>query len=241
MPPEERAEWARTRRLRWSPPRARGSVRRRLGLRGLRTSGSLNRRRRGPHRALDRARERVGRVARRHRRQPDSLCSQAPGSNRGRGALAHRPSRGSDDVLHRRSSAIARSSGEQTTDEDPRDTYGRQREKVRIHGAPPPAISRDESLYSDSRVYTNSGNRGSPTTLPPRRCPGTWWAPPPSKRVGRALPVRRVRFPSTSATAHVARTELAVTPPRGRAPPCHSRGGAASTSRAPRSGGCAHA
>jgi len=35
--------------------------------------------------------------------------------------------------------------------------------------------------------------------------------------------------------------ELAVTPPRGRAPPCHSRGGAASTSRAPRSDGCAHA
>src|SRR6187431_2663421 len=33
-----------------------------------------------------------------------------------------------------------------------------------------------------------------------RRCPGTWWAPPPSKRLGRAIPVRRVRFPSTSAT-----------------------------------------
>ena len=31
------------------------------------------------------------------------------------------------------------------------------------------------------------------------RCPSTWWAPPPSKRVGRAIPVRRVRFPSTSA------------------------------------------
>jgi hypothetical protein len=31
------------------------------------------------------------------------------------------------------------------------------------------------------------------------RCPGTWWAPPPSKRLGRAIPVRRVRFPSTSA------------------------------------------
>ena len=33
----------------------------------------------------------------------------------------------------------------------------------------------------------------------PGRCPGTWWAPPPSKRSGRAIPVRRVRFPSTSA------------------------------------------
>jgi hypothetical protein len=33
-----------------------------------------------------------------------------------------------------------------------------------------------------------------------RRCPGTWWAPPPSTRLGRAIPVRRVRFPSTSAT-----------------------------------------
>ena len=32
-----------------------------------------------------------------------------------------------------------------------------------------------------------------------RRCPGTWWAPPPSKRLGQAIPVRRVRFPSTSA------------------------------------------
>ena len=31
------------------------------------------------------------------------------------------------------------------------------------------------------------------------RCPGTWWAPPPSKRSGRANLVRRVRFPSTSA------------------------------------------
>ena len=33
-----------------------------------------------------------------------------------------------------------------------------------------------------------------------RRCLSAWWAPPPSKRVGRAIPVRRVRFPSTSAT-----------------------------------------
>ena len=33
----------------------------------------------------------------------------------------------------------------------------------------------------------------------PRRCPSTWWAPPPSKRVGRVILVRRVRFPSTSA------------------------------------------
>lgn len=32
------------------------------------------------------------------------------------------------------------------------------------------------------------------------RCLGTWWAPPPSKRLGRAILVRRVRFPSTSAT-----------------------------------------
>jgi len=31
------------------------------------------------------------------------------------------------------------------------------------------------------------------------RCPGTWWAPPPSKRLGRVNLVRRVRFPSTSA------------------------------------------
>ena len=34
----------------------------------------------------------------------------------------------------------------------------------------------------------------------PRRCQLTWWQPPPSKRVARAIPVRRVRFPSTSAT-----------------------------------------
>ena len=32
-----------------------------------------------------------------------------------------------------------------------------------------------------------------------RRCSGTWWASPPSKRVGRGILVRRVRFPSTSA------------------------------------------
>src|SRR5204862_6390439 len=32
-----------------------------------------------------------------------------------------------------------------------------------------------------------------------RRCPGTWWAPPPSKRVRLAIPAWRVRFPSTSA------------------------------------------
>ena len=36
-----------------------------------------------------------------------------------------------------------------------------------------------------------------------RRCLGTWWAPPPSKRLGRAIPVRRVRFPSTSAKIDV--------------------------------------
>src|SRR3954463_12744449 len=33
-----------------------------------------------------------------------------------------------------------------------------------------------------------------------RRCLGTWWAPPPSKRPRRETPVWRVRFPSTSAT-----------------------------------------
>ena len=32
-----------------------------------------------------------------------------------------------------------------------------------------------------------------------RRCLGTWWAPPPSKRLGWAIPIRRVRFPSISA------------------------------------------
>jgi len=32
-----------------------------------------------------------------------------------------------------------------------------------------------------------------------RRCLGTWWAPPPSKRPRREIPVWRVRFPSTSA------------------------------------------
>ena len=32
-----------------------------------------------------------------------------------------------------------------------------------------------------------------------RRCQGTWWAPPPSKRLSQAIPARRVRFPSTSA------------------------------------------
>ena len=42
------------------------------------------------------------------------------------------------------------------------------------------------------------------------RCLGTWWAPPPSKRVGRAIPVRRVRFPSTSAN----RTDHRARPPR---------------------------
>ncbi len=34
-----------------------------------------------------------------------------------------------------------------------------------------------------------------------RRCPSTWWTPPPSKRLERVNPVRRVRFPSTSANA----------------------------------------
>ena len=38
-----------------------------------------------------------------------------------------------------------------------------------------------------------------------RRCPSAWWAPPPSKRAGRAIPVRRVRFPSTSANRGVGR------------------------------------
>ena len=35
--------------------------------------------------------------------------------------------------------------------------------------------------------------------MPGRRCPGTWWAPPPSKRVRLAIPAWRGRFPSTSA------------------------------------------
>src|SRR5438309_4713445 len=35
--------------------------------------------------------------------------------------------------------------------------------------------------------------------FPLRRCPGTWWAPPPSKRVSGVIPHWRVRFPSTSA------------------------------------------
>ena len=43
-----------------------------------------------------------------------------------------------------------------------------------------------------------------------RRCPSTWWAPPPSKRLARAIPVRRVRFPSTSAI------RTGVGPPRQR-------------------------
>jgi len=34
-----------------------------------------------------------------------------------------------------------------------------------------------------------------------RRSLGTWWAPPPSKRLKRAIPAWRVRFPSSSATA----------------------------------------
>jgi hypothetical protein len=34
-----------------------------------------------------------------------------------------------------------------------------------------------------------------------RRCPGTWWSPPPSKRLVAAPLRRRVRFPSTSATS----------------------------------------
>jgi len=34
-----------------------------------------------------------------------------------------------------------------------------------------------------------------------RRCPSAWWTPPPSKRLERVIPVRRVRFPSTSANA----------------------------------------
>lgn len=34
---------------------------------------------------------------------------------------------------------------------------------------------------------------------PAWRCLGTWWAPPPSKRLGWAIPIRRVRFPSISA------------------------------------------
>ena len=44
---------------------------------------------------------------------------------------------------------------------------------------------------------TSSGARPAHRTT--GRCLGTWWAPPPSKRSGRATPVRRVRFPSTSA------------------------------------------
>jgi hypothetical protein len=45
------------------------------------------------------------------------------------------------------------------------------------------------------------------------RCLSTWWAPPPSKRVGRAIPVRRVRFPSTSASRSTGTGLPAAGPP----------------------------
>ena len=102
------------------------------------------------------------------------------------------------------------------------------------------------------------------------RCLSTWWAPPPSKRVGRAIPVRRVRFPSTSAsrgTGADRRTGALQSDPfrtvgpergyrsagpgvrsRARRPrrpaghgrPCHCSDGGASTWHGPLSGGCAH-
>jgi len=47
----------------------------------------------------------------------------------------------------------------------------------------------------------HGGERSESGYLVTRRCPGIWWTPPPSKRLGRAILVRRVRFPSTSANS----------------------------------------
>ena len=63
---------------------------------------------------------------------------------------------------------------------------------------------RDPPVVPDVRRARRRRGRRRPHVVldrrSPGRCPGTWWAPPPSKRLGRAIPVRRVRFPSTSAT-----------------------------------------
>jgi len=58
-------------------------------------------------------------------------------------------------------------------------------------------FSSDTIFRSDSRfLLFNVPSREADWR---RRCPSAWWAPPPSKRVGWVIPVRRVRFPSTSA------------------------------------------
>ena len=50
-------------------------------------------------------------------------------------------------------------------------------------------MRRSRSFFTRRRRYSVS----------PRRCPATWWSPPPSKRVSAVILPRRVRFPSTSA------------------------------------------
>jgi hypothetical protein len=74
---------------------------------------------------------------------------------------------------------------------------GEDHEKHAEHG------EQDKSVFRhDKTVLTTMRNVSSPSSRypPRRRCPSAWWAPPPSKRVGWVIPVRRVRFPSTSAT-----------------------------------------
>src|SRR5215204_6530395 len=66
-------------------------------------------------------------------------------------------------------------------------------EQNRTHGA------MSHVLHEASSCTSDRFERPVPEYVLARRCPGTWWAPPPSKRLGRAILVRRVRFPSTSA------------------------------------------
>ena len=48
-------------------------------------------------------------------------------------------------------------------------------------------------------TFASFGTRRA--TIVAWRCPSTWWAPPPSKRLAVVTPQQRVRFPSTSATS----------------------------------------
>ena len=92
---------------------------------------------------------------------------------------------------------------------------------------------RDASVVPHVRPNRRRGRRRPHLVLEPLapgRCPGTWWAPPPSKRSGRAIPVRRVRFPSTSAVHAWVRlagklltspAELAAAAAQRRSPTCH--------------------
>ena len=194
------------------------------------------RRRRPPHRRpLDAARRRraarrrphvrrAGRAGRRHR--PDGAHGPAAGAAADVADHRHplRAPPAAHALLADRAGPAARRRPRPRSPSGAPDGRATARPGSTTPAAPPSRTARGARRASASsptrRAPTSSGARPASSG----RCPGTWWAPPPSKRLGRAIPVRRVRFPSTSAT--LTRDRRALGDVRAAADRCSSVRGA---------------